>query len=148
MTNGLDLLEIGREHMTFAHVFILVGGALGVLSIFAALISRRLGAPVLLVFLILGMLAGEDGPGGIQYGDFGSAYLIGSVALAVILFEGGLKTPLSMLRLALWPAFTLAVVGVAITAGVVGATVMWLAAVPFSSALLLAQPSPQPTPPP
>ncbi len=137
MTNGLDLLEIGREHMTFAHVFILVGGALGVLSIFAALISRRLGAPVLLVFLILGMLAGEDGPGGIKYGDFGSAYLIGSVALAVILFEGGLKTPLSMLRLALWPAFTLAVVGVAITAGVVGATVMWLAAVPFSSALLL-----------
>src|SRR5579863_6270204 len=137
MTNGPDLLELGREHMTSAHVFILVGGALGVLSIFAALISRRLGAPVLLVFLILGMLAGEDGPGGIQYGDFGSAYLIGSVALAVILFEGGLKTPLSMLRLALWPAFTLAVVGVAITAGVVGATVMWLAAVPFSSALLL-----------
>jgi len=137
MTNGPDLLELGREHMTSAHVFILVGGALGVLSIFAALVSRRLGAPVLLVFLILGMLAGEDGPGGIQYGDFGSAYLIGSVALAVILFEGGLKTPLSMLRLALWPAFTLAVVGVAITAGVVGATVMQLAAVPFSSALLL-----------
>ncbi|HLY91130.1 MAG TPA: cation:proton antiporter, partial [Acetobacteraceae bacterium] len=123
--------------MESAHVFILAGGLLGVLSIFAAIASRRLGAPVLLVFLVLGMLAGEDGVGGIVYNDFSSAYLIGSVALAVILFEGGLKTHLSMLRLALWPALALAVIGVAITAVIVGATVMWIASVPFSLAMLI-----------
>jgi len=128
---------MGREHMESAHVFILAGGLLGVLSIFAAIASRRLGAPVLLVFLALGMLAGEDGPGGIVYNDFSSAYLIGSVALAVILFEGGLKTHLSMLRLAVWPALALAVIGVAITAVIVGATVMWIASVPFSLAMLI-----------
>jgi cell volume regulation protein A len=131
------MLEVGRTHMQAAHDYILVGGALGVLSIFAAITSRRLGAPVLLVFLVLGMLAGEDGPGGIAYSDFGSAYLIGSVALAVILFEGGLRTHVSMLRLALKPAFVLAVLGVAITAVVVGATVAWIAAVPFTLAMLL-----------
>lgn len=128
---------MGREHMESAHVFILAGGLLGVLSIFAAIASRRLGAPVLLVFLALGMLAGEDGVGGIVYNDFSSAYLIGSVALAVILFEGGLKTHLSMLRLAVWPALALAVIGVAITAVIVGATVMWIASVPFSLAMLI-----------
>src|SRR5277367_3733553 len=115
MSIGPDLLALGREHMESAHEFILVGGVLGVISIFASLASRRLGAPVLLVFLVLGMLAGEDGPGGIPYSDFSSAYLIGSVALAVILFEGGLKTPLSMLRIAVWPALALAVVGVGVT---------------------------------
>src|SRR4051794_24782780 len=94
MTPGPDLVAIGASHMEGAHELILVGAALGVLSILAGLLSRRLGAPILLVFLVLGMLAGEDGPGGILYTDFASAYLIGSVALAVILFEGGLKTHL------------------------------------------------------
>ncbi len=83
------------------------------------------------------MLAGEDGPGGIHYDDFASAYLVGSVALAVILFEGGLKTPVHMLRTALWPAGVLAVLGVGITACFVAATVTWLADVPFAAALLL-----------
>jgi NhaP-type Na+/H+ and K+/H+ antiporter len=104
--------------------------------VLAGLLSRRLGAPVLLVFLVLGMLAGEDGPGGIQYDDFASAYLVGSVALAVILFEGGLKTHLSMLRLAAWPALALAVVGVGISAVIMGATVAWLVGIPFAMALL------------
>ena len=52
MTIGPDLLALGREHMENAHEFILVGGALGVISIFASLVSRRIGAPVLLVFLV------------------------------------------------------------------------------------------------
>jgi cell volume regulation protein A len=132
-----QLFALGRSHMELAHELILVGAALGVLSILAGLASRRLGTPVLLVFLVLGMLAGEDGPGGIAYADFSSAYLIGSVALAVILFEGGLKTPLSMLRLALWPALALAVAGVGITAGIVAAAVMVVGAVPFSFAMLI-----------
>src|SRR5579872_6113586 len=136
ITNGPQLLEMGREHMESAHVFILAGGLLGLLSILAGLASRRLGAPVLLVFLVLGMLAGEDGPGGIPYTDFSSAYLIGSVALAVILLEGGLKTPLAMLRLALWPALVLAVIGVGITAAAVAGTVTLVAGIPFVTAML------------
>ncbi len=132
-----DLFDVGRSHMDTAHTSILAGGVLGLLSIGAAFASRRLGAPVLLVFLVLGMLAGEDGPGGIPYSDFPSAYLIGSVALAVILFEGGLKTPLPMLRLALWPALALGVVGVGVTAGIVGATVSWLTGVALVPAMLL-----------
>src|SRR4029077_4688595 len=77
-------------------------------------------APMLLVFLALGMLAGEDGVLGIPFEEFTSAYLIGSIALAVILFEGGLKTPISMLRLPFWPAAVLATIGVAVTAVVLG----------------------------
>jgi potassium/hydrogen antiporter len=137
MPLGPDLLALGRAHVEVAHEMILVGAALGMLSVLAGLVSRRLGAPVLLVFLVLGMLAGEDGPGGIAYDDFSSAYLIGSVALAVILFEGGLKTQLSMLRLAIWPALALAVIGVGVTAAIVAATVVWIAAVPFVEAMLV-----------
>jgi len=136
MTNATDLFAVGRSSMELAHDLILVGAGLGVLSILAGLASRRLGAPVLLVFLVLGMLAGEAGPGGIPYTDFYSAYLIGSVALAVILFEGGLKTHLSIMRLAIWPALALAVVGVGITAAAVAGTVMLVAGVPFVMAML------------
>jgi cell volume regulation protein A len=106
------------------------------LSIIAGLISRRVGAPMLLVFLALGMLAGEDGVLGIPYDDFTSAYLIGSVALAVILFEGGLKTPVSMLRLAFWPAAVLATIGVALTAAILGIFVSLVDGVPLLGALL------------
>src|SRR5579875_2480826 len=95
-----------------ADEIILIGGGLGMLAIFAGLISRRVGAPLLLAFLALGMLEGEDGIGGIIYDDFRSAYLIGSIALAVILFEGGLKTPIRTLRSAALPALLLATVGV------------------------------------
>jgi potassium/hydrogen antiporter len=119
-----------------AHELILLGGALGLLSILAGLISRRVGAPMLLVFLGLGMLAGEDGVLGVPYDDFTSAYLIGSVALAVILFEGGLKTPVHMLRLAFWPAAVLATIGVAVTAIVLGMFVAVVDGVPLVAALL------------
>jgi NhaP-type Na+/H+ and K+/H+ antiporter len=136
MTFSPALVALGRSHMELAHEVILVAAALGLLGILAGLASRRVGAPILLVFLVLGMLAGEDGPGGIPFDDFYSAYLIGSVALAAILFDGGIKTHLSMLRLAVWPALALAVIGVAVTAGVVAAAVMWVASVPFAMAML------------
>src|ERR1700751_5485437 len=105
---GPELIALGHAAIAQGPELILLGGALGLLSISAGLISRRLGAPMLLVFLALGMLAGEDGLLGIPYDDFTSAYLIGSVALAVILFEGGLKTPVSMLRLAVLGAAVVA----------------------------------------
>ncbi|MEQ9045181.1 MAG: potassium/proton antiporter [Sneathiellaceae bacterium] len=103
---------------------ILLGSALVLLSIFAGMVSSRVGAPLLLVFLGLGMLAGEEGPGGIDFQDFDLVYGIGSVALAVILFDGGMRTPRANFRLAMWPAMTLASVGVFLTTGIVAA-VAW-----------------------
>jgi cell volume regulation protein A len=133
---GPELIALGHTAIAKAHELILLGGALGLLSIIAGLISRRVGAPMLLVFLALGMLAGEDGVLGIPYDDFTSAYLIGSVALAVILLEGGLKTPLAMLRLAFWPAAVLATVGVAVTAAILGIFVSLVDGLPLVTALL------------
>jgi cell volume regulation protein A len=131
-----QLIALGHAALAKAHELILLGGALGLLSILAGLVSRRVGAPILLVFLGLGMLAGEDGVLGIPYEDFTSAYLIGSVALAVILFEGGLKTPVHMLRLAFWPAAILATIGVAVTAAVLGIFVSLVGGVPLVAGLL------------
>jgi NhaP-type Na+/H+ and K+/H+ antiporter len=133
---GAQLIAAGQAALAEAHRLILLGGGLGVLSILAGLISRRIGAPVLLAFLALGMLAGEDGLLHIPYDDFGSAYLIGSTALAVILLEGGLTTPVSMLRLAFWPAAVLATVGVGITAAISGAALCLIDGLPVAPALL------------
>ena len=123
--------------MDSAHQFLFLSGALGLVAIFVGLLSARFGAPLLLVFLAIGMLAGEDGPGGIDFDDFRSAYLIGSAALAVILFEGGLKTSRSMVRLALWPALALATLGVLVTAGLVGGAIVWMLGAPWPVALLI-----------
>ena len=123
--------------MNAAHHFILIGGLLGLAAIFAALLAARLGTPVLLVFLLLGMLAGEDGPGGLVFNDFPATYLLGSLALVVILFEGGLKTSATMIRQAIWPAAALATVGVAVTAGLVGAAAVLVYGLAWTPALLL-----------
>lgn len=123
--------------MNLAHTTILVAGALGLLAILAGLFAARLGTPLLLAFIGLGMLAGEDGPGRIQFSDFGAAYLVGSLALAVILFEGGLATKAAMIRRAFWPALALASVGVAISAGIVGGAVVLLFGGSWAEALLL-----------
>ena len=133
---GAGLVAVGHAAMARSHELILLGGVLGLLSIIAGVISRRVGAPMLLVFLALGMVAGDDRLLGIPFDDFNSAYLLGSVALAVILFEGGLKTPVSMFRLAFWPAAVLATIGVAVTAIVLGAFLSVTYGVPFLGALL------------
>ncbi len=104
---------------------ILLGAALVVLSILVGTLSSRIGAPLLLIFLGLGMLAGEDGPGGVVFSDFRATYLVGSVALAIILFDGGLRTPQTTFRLALWPATSLATLGVLLTAALAGAVAFW-----------------------
>ena len=123
--------------MEQAHDLILLGGVLGLVSIFAGLASARIGAPLLLVFLGIGMLAGEDGPGGIHFDDFGASYLIGSIALAAILFEGGFKTERAALKQAFWPALVMATAGVAISAGVVALAGVWLFGVSWGEALVI-----------
>ena len=123
--------------MNTAHELILLAGALGLISVFAGAIGSRFNAPLLLVFLALGMLAGEDGPGRIQFANFGTAYLVGSIALAIILFEGGLKTERAMIRAAFWPSMVLATIGVLLTALIVAVAVVWVFGIPFIDALLI-----------
>jgi len=94
---------------------ILLGSLLVLTGILSSLIALRFGAPLLLVFLLVGMLAGEGGPGGIKFDDVGVAYTVGSIALALILFDGGLRTRFASLRNVLGPAVTLATLGVLIT---------------------------------
>ena len=100
------------------NIAILIGAALVVAAAFTSLLSFRFGAPLLLVFLGIGLLAGEDGLG-IQFDNLGAAYFVGSVALAIILFDSGYATRLATLRLAALPALALATVGVVLTAGLV-----------------------------
>ncbi len=106
--------------ITLSNAFLLVGAALVVVGVFSSLIASRFGAPLLLVFLIIGMLAGEEGPGGIKFDDYQLTYLVGSGALAVILFDGGLRTRFARFRGTLFPALMLATFGVFITALIVG----------------------------
>ena len=101
-------------------IMLLAGGLLAG-SILLGVLSSRVGAPLMLAFLALGMLMGEDGPGGISFDDFSGAFLIASVALAVILFDGGLRTPLATLKAGWGPAGALATLGVIVTAGITGA---------------------------
>jgi cell volume regulation protein A len=115
---------------------ILLGALLVALSIIAGMFSSRLGAPLLLVFLGLGMLAGEDGPGGIAFDDFPLTYLVGSVALAIILFDGGLRTPRAVFKVAMWPALSLATIGVVLTAVIVAAMMVWVTGVSWLRGLL------------
>jgi len=93
-----------------------VGGALMFAAILAGALSQRLGVPVLLVFLVVGMLAGEDGPGRIEFDDNGIAFLVGNLALALILLDGGVRTRRSTFRVALRPGVVLATLGVVVTA--------------------------------
>ncbi len=95
----------------------LLAGALLILAgIASSLLARRFGAPLLLVFLVLGLLLGVDGPGGIRYSDTQFTYLVGALALAIILFDGGLRTHAQQVRGAVAPSMLLASVGVLLTA--------------------------------
>src|SRR6201982_443432 len=103
---ALDSVSIG----------ILLGAALVLAGILSSLIAMRFGAPLQFVFLIVGMLAGESGPGGIRFDDVRSTYIVGSIALALILFDGGLRTRFATFRNVLGPAVALATIGVVLTA--------------------------------
>src|ERR1700751_151008 len=126
-----------KDHMDASSEIILLGGLLLLLSVFAGLVSARRGAPLLLAFLGLGMTAGEDGPGLIHFNNFQIAYLIGSGALALILFDGGITTKWQEVRRLLVPSALLATLGVAVTAGIVGAAAHYGYHIPWLEALLI-----------
>src|ERR671921_1355064 len=91
------------------------GFLLGVSVVFSRA-SQRTGVPIALLFIVVGMLAGSEGLGHIAFDDYQFAFRLGTVALALILFDGGLNTPLSSVRKAAAPAGVLATIGVGGTA--------------------------------
>lgn len=99
---------------------LLIAGILVLASVVASRLSDRYGVPALIVFLVIGMFAGSEGPGGIDFDDAALANQVGMLALAFILFSGGLDTNWQIIRPVLWRGIFLSTFGVAITAGLVG----------------------------
>jgi potassium/hydrogen antiporter len=97
-------------------IAIFLGAILVMAGILSSLLALRFGAPLLLVFLLIGMLAGDSGPGQVSFDDVRTTYLVGSVALALILFDGGLRTKFQSIRTVLAPSMVLATIGVLLTA--------------------------------
>jgi cell volume regulation protein A len=111
------------------------------LLVFASLVvgavTAKAGLPLLLIFMAFGMLAGEDGPGGIQFSDFVASFWVGNIALGVILLDGGLRTHVSTFRTGLKPASVLATVGVAASCVLTGLAAHFILNLSWPFALLL-----------
>ncbi|SRR5579883_332692 len=131
------LFEGGRRKVVHFDEWMLVAAVLLLLSILAWLISSRLGIPALLFFLAIGMLAGSDGPGGIYFDNVFVAQSTGVVALAFILFAGGLDTEWKVVRPALSGALALSTIGVLLTAVVVALFAILLLHISFLQGMLL-----------
>ena len=119
------------------HLLLLASGLLMFVSLLAGVFSARLGLSFLLVFLAAGMLIGVDGPGGLRFDDTQMTAWVGNAALAVILLEGGISTPMSSVRVGLKPALWLATLGVMLTALVIGAVAMGVMGVDWRYGFLL-----------
>jgi len=114
----------------------LIGTVLVLVAAFSSLLAFRLGAPLLLIFLGIGLIAGVDGLG-INFDNANIAYFIGSLALAVILFDSGFGTSLQSFRQAAFPAVTLATLGVVLTAALFGVAARYLLGFSWTEAFLL-----------
>ncbi len=135
----LNSIELALESdaMFLIDTLMLIAGILLLFGILSSKFSTRFGVPMLVLFLVLGMLAGSEGIGGIEFEDYGLAHAIGSLALALILFDGGLSTTLSGIRIVWRQAFVLATLGVLVTALITGWVAAWVLGVPLLQGLLL-----------
>src|SRR6195952_3669982 len=118
-------------------IAILLGAVLVMAGILSSLLALRFGAPLLLVFLFIGMLAGDAGPGQLRFDDVRTTYLVGSVALALILFDGGLRTRFQSIRTVLAPSLALATIGVLLTALITAPVARYALDLNWTEALLV-----------
>ncbi len=118
-------------------IAIFLGAVLVMAGILSSLLALRFGAPLLLVFLLIGMLAGDSGPGQLSFDDVRTTYLVGSVALALILFDGGLRTKFQSIRIVLAPSMVLATVGVLVTAVIAAPAAKYALDLNWTEALLV-----------
>ncbi len=116
---------------------ILLAGVLLLLGIASSKFSARLGVPVLVLFLSLGMVAGSEGLGRIPFENYGLANSVGSVALALILFDGGLRTSLGAVQRVWRPALALSTLGVLVTSLLTGLAAAWVLKLPWLQGLLV-----------
>jgi cell volume regulation protein A len=116
---------------------LLVAAVLLMAGIGASRVSSRLGIPALLLFLLIGMLAGSEGPGGIPFDDPAMAQFVGVIALAFILFSGGLDTQRRSLTAVVWQGVSLSTLGVLLTAVIVGWAATFILGVSFLEGMLL-----------
>ncbi len=118
------------------YLITLISTALVVAAAFSSLIAFRFGAPLLLLFLGIGLASGTDGLG-IEFDNSQLAYFAGALALAVILFDSGFGTPIKIFRQAAGPAIMLATLGVILTTGVFGAAAYYLTELSWLESFLL-----------
>ena len=104
---------------------LLIGSSILIAGVLIGKTTYRIGLPLLLIFLLVGMGFGCDGLG-IQFSDMHTAQFIGMVALCIILFSGGMDTSISAIRPVLVPGLVLSTVGVLLTALLTGRFVWWL----------------------
>lgn len=119
------------EHITSENI-LLIGSVLLIAGVLIGKSSYRIGLPLLLIFLIVGMLFGTDGLG-IQFSDVHTAQFIGMIALCVILFSGGMGTKLSAIRPVIVPGLLLSTVGVLLTALLTGLFIWWLSGMQWTN---------------
>ena len=116
---------------------VLMSGVLLLLGIASSKFSARLGVPVLVLFLSVGMLAGSEGLGRIPFENYSLANSIGSVALALILFDGGLRTSITSVQKVWKPALVLSTFGVLLTSVITGLAAAWVLKLPLLQGLLV-----------
>ncbi|GAA0690086.1 potassium/proton antiporter [Marinobacterium maritimum] len=116
---------------------LLFASAMLLISILLSPLSNRIGMPVLLLFLGVGLLAGQSEIGQLISADVESTFLVGHLALAVILLDGGMRTRFETFRVGLRPALSLATFGVVITAAITGAAAHWILGLPLLPSLLI-----------
>ncbi len=116
---------------------LLVSSLLLIFSVLSSRISSRFGVPALLLFLGIGMMAGSEGPGNIDFNNYPLSFAIGSVCLAIILFDGGLQTSWKSVRPVLKIGISLSLFGTLVTGIVTGIFSHYALALTWKEGMLL-----------